>query len=156
MLPATRRDLEAIKKACLRMSNRKALLSAAAAVIPIPFTDVATDVVLLGTIIPRITERFGLAKEQIDTYDPQVIILIYDAAKKLGINLIGRYLTKELVLQVLKGVGMRRLTTKQVARYVPLVGQALAAGLSYGAMTLIIRSHVNQCYKVALMAMRKE
>jgi hypothetical protein len=89
MLPATRRDLEAIKKACLRMSNRKALLSAAAAVIPIPFTDVATDVVLLGTIIPRITERFGLAKEQIDTYDPQVIILIYDAAKKLGINLIG-------------------------------------------------------------------
>ncbi len=155
MLPSTRNELEEIRKKCLRLSRRRALLSAAATVVPIPFTDIATDIVLLRTIIPGITERFGLAKEQVDGYDPQVAVFIYDAAKRLGANLIGRYLTKELVLQILRRIGMRRLTTKEAARYVPVIGQAIAAGLSYATMTLIIRAHINQCYSVAEAAMQR-
>lgn len=147
--------MENIRKECLRMSNRRALLSAAASVIPVPFTDIATDVVLLRNIMPRITERFGLSKEQVDGYDPQLAIFIYDAAKKLGTNVIGKYLTKELIVQILKKMGIRRLTTNQVARYVPIIGQAVSAGLSYTAMRLIIRSHINECHRVARTVMQQ-
>jgi uncharacterized protein (DUF697 family) len=153
MLPGNLRELEDIRKECLRMSGRRALLSAAATIIPFPFSDVLADVVLLRTVIPQITERFGLARDQVDRYDPQVAVLIYDMVKKLGAGLIGRYVTKELVLQVLKVIGLRRLTARQAARCVPIAGQALAAGLSYGAMTFIIRLHINHCYRIAQAAM---
>lgn len=155
MFPGNMEELENIKKECLRMSNRRALLSAAASVVPIPFTDIATDVVLLRSIIPRITERFGLSKEQVDGYDPQLAIFIYDAAKKLGSNVIGKYLTKELIVQILRKMGIRRLTTNQVARYVPIIGQAVSAALSYGTMKLIIRSHINECHRVARTVMQQ-
>ncbi|MCX5817132.1 MAG: hypothetical protein NTX75_13000 [Proteobacteria bacterium] len=130
------------------MSNKRALLSAAASVVPVPFTDIATDVVLLKQIIPRISEKFGLSKEQIDEYNPQLAIFIYDVAKRLGTNMIGKYITKELIVQILKKMGVR-LTTKQVMKYVPVLGQAISAGISFTAMRFIIRSHINECYKVA-------
>jgi uncharacterized protein (DUF697 family) len=148
MLPSTATELDSIKKECLRMSNRRALLSAAASVVPIPFTDFATDVVLLRQIIPAISEKFGLSKEQIDKYSPQLGIFVYDVAKKIGANVIGKYVTKELIIQILKKMGVR-LTAKQITKYVPIVGQAISAGISYTAMRLIIRSHVGKCCRVA-------
>ena len=123
-------------------------MSAAASVVPLPFTDVATDVVLLKRIIPRINAKFGLSKEQIEEYNPQLAILIYDAAKKLGTNMIGRYVTKELVVQILKKMGVR-LTSKQVMKYVPVLGQIVSAGISFAAMKMIINNHINECYTVA-------
>lgn len=131
------------------MSKKRALLSAAASIIPLPFTDIATDIMVLRDIIPRITQKFGLSKEQLDRYDPQVAIMIYEAAKELGAKMIGRYITKEVIVYILKRMGIRSLTTKQVAHYVPLIGQAIAAGISYTGMTLIIRHHIKECYDVA-------
>jgi uncharacterized protein (DUF697 family) len=148
MFPASIEELDTIKKECLRMSNRRALLSAAASIIPIPLTDIATDVVLLKQIIPRISERFGLSKEQIDEYNPQLAVFIYDIAKRLGAKMIGKYVTKELIAQIVKKMGVR-FTTKQAAKYIPVLGQAISAGISFTAMRMIIRSHVNECYKVA-------
>ncbi len=130
------------------MSSKRSLLSAAASVVPVPFTDIATDVVLLKQIIPTISEKFGLSKEQIDEYNPQLVIFIYDAAKRLGTNMIGKYVTKELIIQILKKMGLR-ITTKQVVKYVPVLGQVVSAGISYTAMRFIINSHINECYKVA-------
>jgi uncharacterized protein (DUF697 family) len=148
MLPANVAELDLIKKSCGRMSNRRALLSAAASVVPLPFTDVATDVVLLKRIIPRINAKFGLSKEQIEEYNPQLAILIYDAAKKLGTNMIGRYITKELIVQILKKMGVR-LASKQVMKYVPVLGQMVSAVISFAAMKIIINNHISECYKVA-------
>jgi uncharacterized protein (DUF697 family) len=137
------------------MSTRRAFLSAAVSVVPVPFSDVAVDMVLLRQVIPAISERFGLAKEQVDTYDPRVALLIYDGATRLGAHMVGRYLTKELLLKILAKVGIR-MTAGQAARYVPLAGQALAVGISFSAMKLIINSHINHCYRIArdVMAFR--
>ncbi|MEN6616820.1 MAG: hypothetical protein ABFD12_09710, partial [Syntrophorhabdus sp.] len=65
----------------------------------------------------------------------------------------GRYITKEVNVYILKRMGIRSLTTKQVAHYVPLIGQAIAAGISYTGMTLIIRHHIKECYDVAGLAL---
>jgi uncharacterized protein (DUF697 family) len=148
MLPATIDDLDGVRKECLRMARKRALLSAAASVVPVPFTDVAADVALLQQITPKISQKFGLSKEQIDEYNPQVAILIYDISKRLGTKMIGKYVTKELVIQALKKIGVR-ITAKSAARYVPLIGQAISAALGYAGMRYIIHSHINECYRVA-------
>jgi len=154
MLPVNIKELDSIKKECLKMSNKRAFMSAAASVVPVPFTDIATDIVLLKQIIPAISERFGLSKEQIDEYNPQMAIFIYNIAKKLGTNMIGKYVTKELVVQILKKMGVK-LTAKQVMKYVPVLGQVVSAGISYAGMKLIIRSHINDCYEVARVVVEK-
>ena len=154
MLPGNTQELENIRRECLRMSNKRALLSAVASAVPIPFTDIATDIVLLRQIIPRISDKFGLSREQIDEYGPELAVFIYDGAKRLGSNMIGRFITKELVMQVLKKLGVR-MTTKQVAKYVPIIGQVVSAGISYAAMRLIIRSHINECCRVAETVIQK-
>jgi len=154
MLPGNKQELENIRRECLRMSNKRALFSAAASAVPIPFTDIATDIVLLRQIIPKISGKFGLSREQIDEYGPEMAIVIYDAAKRLASNMIGKYITKELVIEILKRLGVR-MTTKQVAKYVPIIGQVISAGISYGAMRLIIGSHINECSKVAETVMQR-
>jgi len=133
------------------MSNRGSA-SAAARLFPIP-SGYRHDVVLLRTYT-LVTERFAFHwNRSMDTI--LNASFIYDAAKKLGSNVIGKYLTKELIVQVLRKMGIRRLTTNQVARYVPIIGQAVSAALSYGAMKLIIRSHINECHRVARTVMRQ-
>jgi uncharacterized protein (DUF697 family) len=138
MFPADIEELEKIRKECLRMSNKRALFSAAVSVVPVPFTDIAADVALLKQIIPKISAKFGLTKEQLDEYDPRMAILIYDVSKRLGTNMIGKYVTKELIIHILKKIGIR-LTTKQVVKYVPIIGQVISAGISFAGMRLIIR-----------------
>lgn len=149
MLAYTEEELDRIRLECMKMSNRRALISAAASIVPVPFTDVATDIMVLKDIIPKITQKFGLAKEQISGYDPQLSIIIYETAREIGSKIIGRCLTKDLIFSLLKKMGIKKLTTKQVARYLPLIGQVISAGMSYGGMMLIIRHHINECHKVA-------
>lgn len=148
MLPMIPQDLESIRRECRRMATRRALISATATVVPIPFTDIATDIMLLRQVIPAISERFGLSKEQIDAYDPKIAILIYESAKQLGAHMVGRYITKELLLKVIKTMGIR-LTARQVTRFVPFAGQIFAVGISFSAMKLIINNHINHCYDLA-------
>jgi len=148
VFPVTIDELNAVREECLRMSKNRALLSAAASVVPLPLTDVVADVVLLQQIIPEISTKFGLSKEQIDEYNPQLAILIYDIAKKIGSNMIGQYVTRTLITKMLKKMGLK-LTARQAAKYVPFLGQAVSAGISFAAMRYIIHSHINKCYEVA-------
>ena len=151
MLTYTREGLELIRQECIKMSGKRALISAAASILPVPFTDIATDIMVLRNIVPKITHKFGLTKEQIDGYDPQLSIIIYEAAREVGSKIIGRYLTRDLVIHLLKKIGIKSLTTKQATKYVPLIGQVVSAGISYGGMMLVIRHHINECHKVAWM-----
>jgi hypothetical protein len=62
--------------------------------------------------------------------------------------MIGRYVTKELIVQILKKMGVR-LTSVQVMKYIPVLGQMVSAGISFAAMKMIINNHISECYKVA-------
>ncbi|TCP15645.1 hypothetical protein EV683_101173 [Crenobacter luteus] len=147
-VPAPLPDLDALRAECRAMVRRRAALSASVAVVPLPGVDVATDLTLLMELIPAITLRFGLTPQQIDGLPLEKQALVYGVVKKAGSLLIGRVVTQELLLTVLKKVGVR-LTVKQVARFVPVLGQAAAAGLSYGAMVYLGHTHIEHCYRVA-------
>lgn len=148
MLPANLAELNAVRDECKALVTRRAGISAAAAAVPIPGMDIGADITLLLDMIPAINRRFGLTPDQIDQLDPKLKKVVVVAVTSLGSDLIGKRVTKELVIQVLKRIGIR-VTSKSVAKFIPLVGQALAAGVSFGAMKMVGNAHVEDCYRVA-------
>ena len=133
---------------CRQMVSRKAMWSAGASIIPIPGLDVAADVALLMKLIDEINHSFGLTEKQIETLSPSKRAIAYKAIQFVGSTLIGSAVTKELILHVLRSVGVR-FTAKQFTKYVPLAGQAVSAALSYSAMRYVCNQHINDCAKVA-------
>jgi hypothetical protein len=148
-LPRTRAELDAAAARCRAMVTRRALVSAGAVLVPLPLPglDIAADVALLTQLIPAINREFGLTPEQIDELNPAMKVLVYKAIVAFGGAMVGRLITRELVMQALVVVGMR-VTTKTAARLVPVAGQAVSAGLSYSAMRFVGNAHIRDCRRV--------
>ena len=148
VVPGTGDGVERIVADCRRMVNRRALVAAGVAVVPIPGIDWATDVAVLMDVIPRINRAFGLTPEQIERLSPDRRLVVYKAITAGGSLLIGRVLTRDLIVTVLKMVGVR-LTTQQAAKFVPLAGQAISAVITWGALRYVCEQHIRQCREVA-------
>lgn len=141
-------ELDRVRADCHRLVTRRATWSAGAAVIPLPGLDVGTDLAILLKLLPTINERFGLTPQQVDQLDVESKRLVMVFAGSVGSLLIGRLVTREVVLKMLMKMGVR-ITTAGIVKFVPLLGQALSASLSFGAMKLLGDKHVEDCYEVA-------
>ena len=122
-------------------------MAAGVAMVPVPGLDWLTDVGVLVKLLPDINRAFGLAPEQIERLAPERRLVVYKAISAGSGLLVGKLVTRELVLNVLKMVGVR-LTTQQVAKYVPIAGQAVSAALTYGALKYVCEQHIQQCIAV--------
>lgn len=147
-IAAAQKQLDAIRDQCRALVTRRASLSAGAAVIPIPGLDIGTDVAILIKLLPQINERFGLTPAQIDRLDTDTKRVVMMFITGLGASLVGRLVTRELVIKVLMKLGVR-VTTKGIVKFVPFLGQALSASISFGAMKLLGNQHIDDCYQVA-------
>ncbi len=130
------------------MVSQRALLAAGVAAVPIPGIDWVTDVGILVRLLPKINEAFGLSPEQVERLSPERRLVVYKALSAGGSLVIGKVVTRGLVLQLLKLVGVR-LTTQQAAKYVPLAGQAISAALTYSALRYVCEQHIRQCMEVS-------
>jgi hypothetical protein len=68
--------------------------------------------------------------DQLDQLTPHERERVQKAVALVGTVLIGKFITRDLVLKAAKTVGLR-LTAGQAARYVPLAGQAVSALVGY-------------------------
>jgi uncharacterized protein (DUF697 family) len=139
--------VEAIARRCRQRVKQRALLAAGVAMVPVPGLDWLTDIGVLIKLLPDINHAFGLAPEQIERLAPDRKLVVYKALSTGGGLLVGKLITRELVLKVLKVVGVR-LTTQQAAKFVPIAGQALSAALTYGALRYVCEQHIQQCMAV--------
>ncbi len=146
-IPVTPEEIGAIRKRCKKLVSQRALVSAGASVVPIPGLDLATDVGLLAELIPQINREFGLTPQQIDRLNPQRRVIVYRAVVAFGGAMVGRLVTRDMVVRMVRVVGVR-LTARQAARVVPVAGQAAAAALSYWAMVYVGEQHVRDCVRV--------
>ncbi len=137
-----------IAQRCRRQVRQRALLAAGVAAIPVPGLDWVTDVGVLVRLLPQISAAFGLTPAQIDALAPERRIAVYKAIATAGSLAVGRVVTRELVLGVLKLVGLR-LTAKQAAKAVPIAGQAASALLTYGALQWVCERHIAECQALA-------
>lgn len=147
-IPATRREVAAVARRCRKIVTRRALVAAGAAVVPIPGIDVAVDLGMLMKMLQEINEAFGLAPAQIDALATRRRLTAYKAIASIGSSYIGRTLTRELAMALLKRVA-RRIATATAVKYVPFAGQALAAGISFAAIKYIGERHIEDCIAVA-------
>ncbi len=148
VVPATSREIDAVVRHCRGLVSRRALLAAGVAVVPIPGVDWVTDVAVLMRLIPDINRAFGLTPEQVERLSPDRRVVVYKAISAGGGMLIGKLVTREVVMQALKLVGVR-LTTQQAAKFVPIAGQAVSAALTYSALRYVCEQHIQQCVSVS-------
>jgi len=148
LLPDNRRDLTAIAHRCRKIVTRRAMVSASAAVVPIPGVDILVDLAVLTKMLHEINAEFGLTPAQIELLAPKRRLTAYKAINALGASTVGRLITRELLFTLLKSMA-QRVATKTSAKYVPIAGQALAAGLSFAVIKVIGDRHVAACAAVA-------
>jgi uncharacterized protein (DUF697 family) len=140
-------QLVAVVKRAKRLLRRSALMSGLASAVPVPGLDWVIDAALLNNLIPQINAEFGLAEHQIAALDPSNRERIQQAVAVVGTMLIGKFITKDLLLRAAKSIGVR-LTAQQAVKFVPLAGQALSALISYSAIQYLGEQHMRDCVRV--------
>ncbi|MFC0338543.1 Uncharacterized conserved protein, DUF697 family [Kushneria avicenniae] len=148
-------ELDNVRNECKTLVTKRASISGGAAIIPLPGVDVGSDVAILMEMIPAINRKFGLTPEQIAQLDEDTKRLVMLAISNLGSQLVGKTITKELITVALKKIGVR-VATKSLVKYVPLIGQAAAAGISFGAMKYLGNSHVDECHALCRDLLKKQ
>ena len=146
-LPGTHDELEKVRRECKALVTRRAGISATAAVVPIPGLDIGADMLLLSEMLNTINRRFGLSQEQIEVLDPQLKKIVLVAATSIGSEVVGRFITRHILIGLLQKIGVR-VASKSAVRFIPILGQGIAAGISFGAMKMLGDAHVDDCYKV--------
>ncbi len=158
MIPNDMEELNRIYNEAKSMVTKRATMSGLTAAIPIPGVDVAADVSIMLELLPAINRKFGLSNEQIDQLDQnvkqQLLVIITSVGTEIGKQLIGKVIGKEVVAVLLKKVATR-VATKQVTKFIPIIGQAVAASVSFGAMKYLGNSHVEECYAVCKRAIQE-
>lgn len=140
--------LDDIRRDCRRMVTNRSLAAAGAAVVPIPGADLVADIGLLSTMLPAISRAFELDHDSVEKLDPDIAQRVFVVAASLGNNVIGRMVTRKIAVGLLRRVGVR-LASASVAKYVPILGSAIAASIGFGAMKMAGNAHVEDCYRTA-------
>jgi uncharacterized protein (DUF697 family) len=142
--------LDAVRR-CRQLLNRRALVAAAASMVPVPGLDWAVDAALMSRVITSINEEFGLSPKQIEKLPDAKREQVQKALAVVGSVVIGRFVTRDLIVTMAKAVG-KRLTVQQAAKYVPIAGQAVSAVLGYSALRYLGEEHIKDCVRVARQA----
>jgi uncharacterized protein (DUF697 family) len=129
-----------------KMLKRRALVAAAASAVPVPGLDWAVDAALLSNLIPAINREFGLAPEQLDQLDPSRREQVEKALAVVGSLLIGKFITRDLLLKAASTVGLR-LTARQAAKLVPIAGQVASALMGYATIRYFGEMHIRDCVR---------
>ena len=144
-------DMQAAVKRSRKLLHKRALLAGAASAVPIPGLDWAVDAAMLSKLIPEINKEFGLTPQQLDSLNPKKREQVQKAVTMVGSVLIGKLISRDLVIAAATKIGMR-LTTKQLDKYVPFAGQIVAATVGYAAIRYLGEEHMKDCILVAQKA----
>ena len=147
-------DDAALQAAVIRsrkLLHKRAMFAAVASAVPVPGLDWAVDAALLSKLIPAINKEFGLAPEQIDQLDPKKREQVEKAVAMVGSVLVGKFISRDLIIKAGTKIGTR-MATKQLAKYIPLAGQLVAASVGYAAIRYFGEEHMKDCIRVAQQA----
>jgi uncharacterized protein (DUF697 family) len=143
--------LDALAASLKQRMGRKALWGSAAALIPLPFIDLAVDVALLSNMLSDIHEAFGLSPAQLEALDPGKRHRTFAAIQWVGNRAIGQLVTQAVVKRIITTAGVK-LTAGQMSKAVPIAGQIASAALNYGTLRHIVYVHIDDCVKVLKQA----
>lgn len=143
--------LAAAVKRSRRLLNKRAVLAAAVSTVPVPGLDWAVDAAMLSRLIPEINKEFGLTPQQLDRLEPNKREQVQKAVTMVGSVLIGKLISRDLVFKAATKIGVR-LTSRQLAKFVPFAGQIVSAAVGYAAIRYLGEEHMKDCVRVARQA----
>ena len=73
------------------------------------------------------------------------------AVAMVGSVLVGKFISRDLIIKASTKIGTR-MATKQLAKYIPLAGQLVAASVGYAAIRYFGEEHMKDCIRVAQQA----
>ena len=135
--------LEQKKTACEGYVAIAAAASAVNGINPIPGADVAVDVSILVKLFSEIRESYGLSDDFLSKLKISAIPLV----SRLANNVV-MYAAKEGVFILLKNY-LGRQALKTLSKYIPFVGQAIAAGLGFAITSNVGISYLDDCHRLA-------
>jgi len=141
--------LEEKKKSCETYVYTASGAAAVNGINPIPGVDIGIDVSVLLGLFASIRNSYGLTDEKLKSKE----VLIPTLAPM--VNNIIKYGSKEGVLYLLKTVATREII-KSVSKYIPFVGQAIAASIGYGITRSAGMSYLNDCHNAAKSILENE
>lgn len=148
-------ELIKAKKAAMKIVKQRSTTSGAVAAIPVPGIDVAADIGIMLEVIGKINKKFGLSSEEMDELDGDEKQKIAVLITSVGSDFAGKVITKELVTKALKKAGVK-VTTKQVAKYIPFAGAVIAGSISYGTMYMLGKRHVEDCFEICERILKEQ
>jgi uncharacterized protein (DUF697 family) len=148
LLPVSSEDIERVRERCRGLVRKRAAISAGVSAIPVPGVDIVADLSSFAVMVEEINRAFGLSPEQIDRLQPRMRIATYQAVAAIGSTLVGKIVTKELVLKLLQKSGAK-LAAKSAAKIVPLAGQIASAAIGFALFRQMGYQHIEACTRVA-------
>lgn len=142
--------LEQKREAAEKYVTIAAGASAANGLNPIPGADIAVDLTVLMKLFTELRECFGLSDKVLNSLKESAIPTVSTVA-----NNVIRYAAKEGILLLFKQF-LGRQAMKTVVKYVPFIGQAIAASAGFGITYAVGSSYLNDCYVLAEKILRDE
>ena len=147
-IPETAREIDNVRERCRRTVRKRAVIAAGVSAVPIPGVDVVSDLSLFAKLVDETNQAFGLTPEQIDRLKPKHKLIAYQAAVGVGGMLVGKFVTRELLIALFKRMGVKS-AVKSAAKFVPFAGQLVSAGIGYAVFRHLGYQHVEACASVA-------
>ena len=147
-IPVNANEIKDVTERCRRMVRRKAVMAAGVSAVPIPGIDVVSDLSMFAKLVDEVNKSFGLTPEQIDRLKPSHKMIAYKAAVGIGGMLVGKIMTRELLMAVFKRMGMRS-AAKSATKFVPIAGSVAAAAIGFAVFRHLGYKHVEACAAVA-------
>ncbi|MEI6297893.1 MAG: hypothetical protein WCO84_09755, partial [bacterium] len=131
------------KTACEKYVALTAWLAAANGINPIPGVDVAVDISLIVKLFKDIRDDYGLSESSLTKLKDSTIPLVAQS-----VNYVVRYATSGGVAIIIKNYATGEIT-KSIAKYIPFVGQAIAATIGYLIVANAGTAYLDKCHQIA-------
>jgi len=133
--------LEAKEEVAKKIITWHAIVAAANGINPIPGTDIIGDVTILKNMVDKVNKIFHLDEESLKYLETKFPKLKqstdFQIHKQATLQRLAKYAAKESIIKILQELIVKN-TSKEVAKrfgkYIPYIGQAVAAGVSYKLM----------------------
>ena len=147
LIPGNDDEIAKVRARCRQLGRKRATMAAGFSAVPLPGLDVVSDMSLFVRLVDEVNAAFGLTPQQVERLQPKYRLMAYEAAVGIGGMLVGRLVTRELLMTLFKKVGVK-IATKTAAKLVPIAGSVVSAAIGYAMFRQLGYQHVEACAKV--------
>lgn len=142
----TQEILDEKRRLALAAIKKASVMAAGNGLNPVIGVDVGIDVHIMSVMYAKIRKVFGITELELEGRSSK---------KSALVEKVARGVKKDSIISVMRKTLSTKME-KRFAKYIPLVGQATAVGLSAGSMYYLGSSYLDSCYEYASKRLEME